>query len=159
MDVTGKAPRYPGALEIPDDFLTVRYNGAAHPAAPFMGLASGANCQRFVFELLRHFGYEVAPLRSSDLWEDRIYTRSVRRKRPLNILMFNRRKEAWGAHLALYVGRGHAIHLCKAIGAPAVWRMAQFQRTDAYQVLVGIKRPIGRRSLIRTRGGIQNRQR
>jgi hypothetical protein len=56
--------------------------------------------------------------------------------------MFNRNNEPRGAHLALYLGSGRSIHLCKAIGLPAIWRLSQFLRTEAYQVLVGIKRPI-----------------
>ena len=127
---------------IPPQFLAVRYNGAAHPQAPIAGLNLGANCQRFVFELLRHFGYEVGAMRSSELWSDRIYTRTVYRKRRFDILMFNGTDCAWGAHLALYLGNGRAIHLCKAIGRPAIWSESQFARCDEYKVLVAIKRPI-----------------
>ena len=128
--------------EIPPQFLAVRYNGVAHPLAPIVGLNQGANCQRFVFELLRHFGYEVGAMRSSELSSDHIYTRTVFRKRRFDILMFNRKDLAWGAHLALYLGNGRAIHLCKAIGRPAIWNSAQFARCDAYRTLVAIKRPI-----------------
>ena|SRR5271166_291156 len=98
-------------LKIPYESRSVRYNGAAHPAAPFAGLSKGANCQRFVFELLRYFGYEIGPLRSSDLWKDQTYTRSIGRKRPLDILMFNRKNDPRGAHLALYLGNGRSIHV------------------------------------------------
>jgi len=129
-------------IEIPAVFLNVRYNGAAHPLAAFDGFSRGANCQRFVFELLRHFGYEIVRMRSSELWEDRVYTRSVSRKRPLDILMFNRKNDAWGAHLALFLGGGRAIHLCKAVGRPATWELSDFARIEAYKVLLGIKRPI-----------------
>jgi lipoprotein Spr len=126
---------------VPARFLRVHYNGAAHPLAKFCGLTHGANCQRFVFELLKHFGYEIAPMRSSELYADRIYTRRVSRVRPLDILMFNRDENPWGAHLALYLGDGRATHLAKAIGHPVVWNLQDFD-CERYRVLVAIKRPV-----------------
>jgi hypothetical protein len=148
-----KAPRtVPSdiAIAVPARFLRVRYNGARHPmAGPVSGSGSifraGANCQRFVFELLRHFGYEVGTMRSSELWTDRCFTRrilQVRRIRPLDILMFNRERREWGAHLALYLGNGVAIHLAKEIGRPAIWEIPEFLQHARYRALVGIKRPI-----------------
>jgi lipoprotein Spr len=103
-----------------------------------------ANCQRFVFELLRHFGYEIGPMRSTELFADRQFTRTVRRMRPLDILMFNRDRIAWGAHLAVYLGEGRAIHLSKEVGVPAVWEISQFLVRERYRTLVAIKRPIRR---------------
>src|ERR1700733_2908877 len=85
-------------LKIPARFMKVRYNGAAHPFASIAGLEAGANCQRFAFALLEHFGYAIAPMRSSELWDDRSFTRRVKRMRPCDILMFNREENAWGAH-------------------------------------------------------------
>ena len=134
--VGGVSPR------VPSRFFRVRYNGAAHPLANVSGLSSGANCQRFVFELLKHFGYEIAPMRSSELCEDRTFTQRVLRIRALDILMFNRDESAWGAHLALYLGKGRAIHLAKAIGRPVVWEVPDFFAFERYRVLVAIKRPI-----------------
>src|ERR1700733_14337156 len=115
-------------LKIPARFMKVRYNGAAHPFASIAGLEAGANCQRFAFALLEHFGYAIAPMRSSELWDDRSFTRRVKRMRPCDILMFNREENAWGAHVAMYVGDGHAIHLSKALGLPAIWELAEFAR-------------------------------
>ena len=129
-------------MEIPERFVDVRYNGAAHPRATVPRLRDGANCQRFVYELLRYFGYEIAPMRSSEMWGDRTFTLRAHAKRPLDILLFNRRNDPWGAHLALYLGGGRAIHLCKAVGRPAIWTISRFRSCDAYRVLVGIKRPI-----------------
>ncbi len=129
---------------IPARFLRVPYNGAAHPYAPATGLREGANCQRFVFELLRHFGYEIGPMRSSELWSDRKYTRRVMRMHPLDILLFNHKRRAWGAHLALYLGSGRAIHLSKAVGRAAIWELDEFAQNDRYRIMVGIKRPTRR---------------
>jgi len=131
-------------LKIPARFLKVRYNGAAHPHASLTGLEAGANCQRFAFALLEHFGYAIAPMRSRELWADRRFTRRVHRMRPCDILMFNREEKAWGAHLAMYVGNGRAIHLSKALGLPAIWDLAEFARCPRYKILLGIKRPIVR---------------
>lgn len=139
-------PERTNRVSIPASFLRVRYNGAAHPLAPGVGLARGANCQRFVFELLRDFGYEIGAMRSSELWADRLHTRAVSRKRPLDILLFNRDRRAWGAHLALYLGNDRAIHLCKTVGRPAIWKLTEFNECEAYGVLVGIKRPLVRRA-------------
>jgi hypothetical protein len=127
---------------VPARFFRVRYNGAAHPLANVPGLSRGANCQRFVFELLKHFGYEIAPMRSSELFEDRRFTQRVSRMRAFDILMFNRDESAWGAHLALYLGNGGAIHLAKASGRPAIWGVAEFLAVERYRILVAIKRPI-----------------
>ena len=123
--------------------MRVRYDCAHHPLAePGSIFRDGANCQRFVFELLKHFGYEVGPMRSSELWADRRFTNPVRRMRPLDILMFNRGDTAWGAHVALYLGDGRAIHLSKEVGRPAVWEVAEFHARERYRTLVGIKRPL-----------------
>jgi len=127
--------------------MKVLYNGAAHPYASLSRLDAGANCQRFAFALLEHFGYEMAPMRSSELWADRKYTRRVSRMRLCDILMFNREERAWGAHLAVYVGNGRAIHLSKTVGLPAIWELGEFARYPRYTVLLGIKRPILRVSL------------
>jgi hypothetical protein len=123
--------------------MRVRYDGVRHPlAGPGSIFREGANCQRFVFELLRHFGYEVGPMRSSELYADRRFTRSVRRMRALGLLMFNRNAISWGAHLALYIGDGRAIHLSKEVGKPVIWEVAEFSKHERYRTLVGVKRPI-----------------
>ena len=151
-----------GLPRVPARFFRVRYNGAAHPLAAMPGLSRGANCQRFVFELLKHFGYEIAPMRSSELCEDRTFTQRVSRMRAFDILMFNRDERAWGAHVALYLGNGRAIHLAKAIGRPVIWDVPDFFASEGCRVLVAIKRPIrrnlaasSRRSARRTVRGFQ----
>jgi lipoprotein Spr len=131
------------AQEVPPKFLRVRYNGARHPlAGPGSIFREGTNCQRFVFELLRHFGFEVGLMRSSELHADRRFTRLVRDPRSLDIMMFNRDRSAWGAHLALCLADGLAIHLSREIGKPAIWPIEEFFRHERYRTLIGIKRPI-----------------
>ena len=125
--------------------MRVRYNGARHPlAGPGSIFDEGANCKRFVFELLRHFGYEVGAMRSSELWDDRRFTRPVSRMRQLDILMFNRTDRSWGAHLALCLGNGLAVHLSEQVGRAAIWEVSEFPKHERYRSLVGIKRPIRR---------------
>src|SRR5687767_7490333 len=102
----------PSAVDIPDSFWSVRYNGACYPGAA-SGLAQGANCQLFAYELLRHHGLLLPAFRSSDLWADTEFTEAVSVPEPLDLLLFNKAAEAWGAHVAVYLGDGKAIHLAK----------------------------------------------
>lgn len=130
-------------IAIPRKFLRVRYKGACYPGAPNLrGLAQGANCQHFAYELLRHFGRTVPDLRSSDLWKDTRFTRPVVRLQPLDLLLFNRTRRAWGAHVAVYLGRGRAIHLSKQAGTPIVWTLEEFAERERYRVYIGAKRVI-----------------
>lgn len=133
-------------LAIPRKFLRVQYNGACYPDAPGLsGFERGANCQHFAYELLRHFGRAVPNLRSSDLWSDTRFTRRALKLRPLDLLLFNRTRRAWGAHIAVYLGRGRAIHLSKEIGIPIVWTLEEFAAHERYQVCLGAKRVIARK--------------
>jgi cell wall-associated NlpC family hydrolase len=129
------------AIRVPRRFRKVRYNASRFPgSAGTRGLDDGANCQHFAYELLRHFGYEVPDLRSSNLWNDRHWTVMAKRLRPLDIVLFNRTRTAWGAHVGVYLGGGKIIHLCKQVGVPAIWTLARFAREDRYSVFLGAKR-------------------
>ncbi|HUY27819.1 MAG TPA: hypothetical protein VMV27_10410 [Candidatus Binataceae bacterium] len=131
----------PRSIGVPRRFLRVQYNGARHPGAPKLrGLAHGANCQHFAYELLRHDGLAVPDLRSSDLWRDKRFTRRVVRLRPLDLLLFNRTRRAWGAHVAVYLGQRRAIHLSNQVGTPAIWTLEEFAEHERYQVYLGAKR-------------------
>lgn len=131
------------ARELPRRFLRVKYNGAHFPGAPNLrGLAHGANCQHFAYELLRHFGLALPDFRSSDLWSDKRFTRRVVRLLPLDLLLFNRTHRARGAHVAVYLGERRAIHLSKQIGTPVIWSLEQFAEHDRYRVCLGAKRVI-----------------
>ena len=130
-----------GALAIPRAFLRIRYDGSQHPRTPRVaGLKTGANCQRFVYELLRHFGREIPEFRSAELWRDRKYTFAAQRPAPMDIVLFNRSADPWGAHLGLYLGDGNVIHLSKAIGYPAVWPIGEFAGHERYRTFIGAKR-------------------
>jgi hypothetical protein len=136
------------AIEIPDAFWSVAYDGACHPGAPGVeGVAGGANCQQFAYELLRHNGFEIGALRSSELWAETRDTAPVGGPlEPGDLLLFNRVREAWGAHVALYLGDDEAIHLAKHVGRPAVWSLAEFAADPRYVCFLGAKRPVRRRA-------------
>jgi AcrR family transcriptional regulator len=56
--------------------------------------------------------------------------------------LFNRTRDAWGAHVAIHVGNDRAIHLCRRVGLAAVWPLAQFAEYPEYRVLLGGKRAL-----------------
>jgi hypothetical protein len=119
----------------------VPYNGKRYPGAPGVsGLEGGANCQLFAYELLRANGRSIGDLRSSNLWEDTRDTFVVTEFAPLDLLLLNRTSDPYGAHVAVWLGGGRAIHLSKAVGKPATWTLAEFALHERYQVLIGAKR-------------------
>lgn len=134
----------PKKIDIPDAFWNVPYNGAHYPGASGVaGLTGGANCQHFAYELLRHNGFSISDLRSSDLWEDTFDTAPVIDSlHPGDLLLFHAEPVAWGAHVALYLGEDQAIHLAKRIGKPVVWTLAAFSADPLYACFIGAKRPI-----------------
>ena len=108
---------------MPGCFFRV-YNGAAHAQADMSGLSRGANCQRFAVELLTHLGYEVAPIRSSELCDDRTSTRCVSRMRRLEILTLNCGEMAWGrASRSISETKGNSFR-------KGDWRAGHLRRRD-----------------------------
>ena len=128
-------------IEIPKRFLAIRYNGDHYPGAPGVnGLIGGANCQHCAYEILRHFGLQIPDFRSSNLWEDTQYTDIVSDLGPLDIVLFNRTKRAWGAHAGLCISSNEIIHLSKQVGRPASWSRPEFQKRPEYKTFIGAKR-------------------
>ncbi len=131
-------------IELPDAFWEVRYVGARYPGAPVVrknpGLDEGANCQLFAYEVLRHFGLEPPELRSSELWADTTSTQRVTVPRPLDLVLVNATRDAWGAHIGVWAGDDQVLHLCAEVGRPALWSPAMFAARPSYRVLVGYKR-------------------
>ena len=60
--------------------------------------------------------------------------------RPFDLLLFNRTKNPWGAHVAVYLGDDHAIHLSKKHSEPVIWPLAQFRELAEYRAFIGAKR-------------------
>ncbi|MFE5795969.1 hydrolase [Streptomyces sp. NPDC056503] len=129
---------------LPADFWAVRYDGSRFPGAAAVaarpGLAEGANCQLFGYEVLRYFGLNPPELRSSELWDDTGSTVRVAVARPLDLLLFNSTDRAYGAHVAVCAGDDEILHLCAEVGRPAVWRSADFAARERYRVGLGAKR-------------------
>ena len=132
-------------LSLPPEFWAVPYRGEKYPGAPGVsGVADGANCQQFAYSVLRYFGFSIPDFRSSELWDDRVHTDMVDGPlRTFDLLLWNDRPEAWGAHVGLYIGDDRAMHLARSVGRPAVWTLAEFARRTEYRVFIGAKRPIG----------------
>jgi hypothetical protein len=119
----------------------VPYVGARYPGAPDDGgIEAGANCQRFAYALLRHNGRTIGDFRSSDLWLDTTDTYVAVEPAPLDLLLFNRTEDAWGAHVAVFLGDNRAIHLAKHVGRPAIWPFEEFANEPRYRCLIGAKR-------------------
>ena len=128
-------------IEIPPHFFDVTYKGAHYPGSPRTnGLEGGANCQVFAYELLRHHGITVPDLRSSDLWEDTEFTAQVTDLQPLDLLLWNKVNDPWGAHMGVYVGEKKAVHLSKKNNTAVIWQLDQFLELPEYSVFIGAKR-------------------
>jgi hypothetical protein len=127
-------------LEIPPEFQYIPYDAERYPRSAESDFRQGANCQLWAFALLRHFGIEVPSFRSSELWEDKEFSDTVRGLEPLDLLLFNDTDNAWGAHVAVYLGDDVLAHLSRQVGLPEVRAMEDMLRTPKYQVLVGAKR-------------------
>jgi lipoprotein Spr len=131
---------------IPISFFNVKYDSSQHPQGiRYGGLEKGANCQYFAYMVLKYFGYKIGNFRSSNLWDDKIYTKQVETLKPLDILLFNRSKKSYGAHIGLYLGNDRILHLCKEVGYPTIWSFAEFEKRHRYSVFIGAKRPKIRR--------------
>jgi cell wall-associated NlpC family hydrolase len=104
-------------------------------------LENGANCQTFVYEILKESQpWFVPDFRSSELWEDKKYTETVSNLEVSDIVFFNRNENSYGAHLGIYVGNNKVLHLCKEIGFPSIWDLKQFESNDKYKIFIGAKR-------------------
>ena len=123
--------------DIPPEFFTVPYDAERFSIGDITG---GANCQAFAYALLRHFGRHVSALRSSDLWDDTAQTERVDALEPLDLLLFNRTPDPYGAHVGVYLGEGKVIHLSQRVGRPAIWTLEDFRRAPGYEVFIGAKR-------------------
>lgn len=127
---------------IPDHFWRIAFDQGHDRDSPLLpGLAESPNCQNFAYALLKHFGHEISPFRSSNLWEDTNETSVVTGElMPLDLLLFNWTPNPWGAHVALYLGDDRAIHLSKKQSTAVIWPFAKFQTLPEYRVFIGAKR-------------------
>lgn len=127
---------------IPAHFWHLEYDQNHDRNSPILpSILQSPNCQNFAYALLQHFGYSISPFRSSDLWVDTKETLVVTDElAALDLLLFNRTSNPWGAHVALHLGKGAAIHLCKKESKPVIWSFPEFQTLPEYRTFIGAKR-------------------
>lgn len=128
---------------LPAYFWQTPYNGKHHPQAEGVkGLENGANCQQFAYEVLRFYGLNPPPLRSSELWAT---TELITLIDPnalllLDLLLWNNTTEAYGAHVGVYMGQDQALHLSKTNQYPKVETLSYLATLPEYSVWIGAKR-------------------
>lgn len=128
-------------IEVPTHFWSVSYNGDCFPGAPSaLGFSNGANCQHFAYEMLRHYGKRIPNFRSSELWEDQVWTVVVSDFEPLDLLLYNSENKSWGAHIGVFISEGKIVHLSKELGFPTMWTHNQFVSQARYKFFLGGKR-------------------
>ncbi|HEY5267076.1 MAG TPA: hypothetical protein VIJ40_09705 [Acidimicrobiales bacterium] len=125
----------------PEKVWSVPYSLLASPTsdAPESWL-DGSNCQRFAYGVLRLFDLDCPPLRSSNLWEEEMYTGIVNRPEPLDLVFFGPGTDPFGAHIGVWMAPDEIFHLCSEVGVPAVWRMSEFATRPRYKTVIGVKR-------------------
>ncbi|MEL7342623.1 MAG: hydrolase, partial [Bacteroidota bacterium] len=97
----------------------------------------------FAYALLAHWGVKIPNFRSSDLWEDQAYTIKVSGDlEPLDLMLYHRRPEAFGAHVGLYWGEGMVLHLAKHNQFPKIEAHLDLLQQDRYTHFIGAKRVI-----------------
>jgi len=128
-------------INIPERFQKVLYDHKRYPGAPgLQGVARGANCQRYAYEFVRAFGFVIPDYRSSELWADTAHSKFSKRPKRFDLVLVHNVPEVWGAHVGVYLGNGHVLHLSKKIGAPAIESLQSMMRRAQYRFLLGFKR-------------------
>ncbi|MFI0259785.1 cell wall hydrolase [Streptomyces sp. NPDC017056] len=136
---------------LPAALRDVPYAGARHPGAPPLpgrhpyDVTQGANCQLYAYAVLRHFGREVPPLRSAELWADTVATVRAEPPGPLDLVLFDAgavpgQPAGYGAHVGVHLAPDRVLHLCREAGRPAVWSYADFAGRTRYVRFLGAKR-------------------
>jgi hypothetical protein len=129
--------------DLPAAFWDVPWDADRYPGnVPRGELALGADDNLFAYEVLAHFGFRIPDLRSAELWRDTEATQVALTPRPLDLVLFHDREQAYGAHCGVVCSDTEVLHLCKEVGTPTVWTFAQFAATPRYAHVVGIKRPL-----------------
>jgi murein DD-endopeptidase / murein LD-carboxypeptidase len=128
-------------ITIPERFQNVVYDPKCHPGAPGVrGVERGANCQQYAYEFVRAFGFIIPDLRSSDLWADIVSTQYSNQPKRFDVVLVHNAPDPWGAHVGVYLGNGHVLHLSKEIGAPAIESLQSMMRRAQYGYLIRFKR-------------------
>ncbi|MFJ8672433.1 cell wall hydrolase [Streptomyces sp. NPDC093589] len=153
-NVAYSAARHPGAAtpECPsdDDHPSVERPAtdlAGPTASHSSDLTAGANCQRYAYAVLGHFGLRIPPLRSAELWADTAATRRAHPPHHLDLVLFDAgpvpgRPPGYGAHVGVHWAPDQVLHLCREGGVPVVWSYADFAARPRYARFLGAKRAV-----------------
>lgn len=129
-------------IVIKNYFINIVYNSKIIPNWTKHDIIKNwANCQVFVYELLRFNGKKVPDLRSKELWEDNIYSKVIYNNFfPLDIFFFNKEPESWWAHLWIYIWDNKVLHISKDIWRPVIWELEKFKEIKKYEFCLWAKR-------------------
>lgn len=128
-------------FEIPENFINVSYNPKIIPNGENQpDLTQGANCQVYAYELLRYFGKNPPLLRSSELWSDEQQTKKVVDYERLDLMLYNKTPQSYGAHVGVYVGNGMVLHLSQEVGYPVIQHHDELILNKKYTCFIGVKR-------------------
>jgi len=133
-------------IKIPEEFYNVEYASARVPGVENQSdLSLGANCQVFAYALLEENGLHVPNDRSSELWSDTSYSEAVTEFEALDLMLYNSTSDAYGAHVAVYIGEGRIIHLSLQNGRPEITTHICMLSIEKYKCFIGAKRVVKNR--------------
>lgn len=129
-------------IKLPEWYMDIKYNPKIVPDWKKQDIISTwSNCQVYAYELLRLNNKNVPDYRSSELWEDTIYSNIVSWEyEPLDILFFNKENNPYGAHLGIYIWNNKVLHNSKDIWKPAISEFGYFQEIEKYKICIWAKR-------------------
>lgn len=129
--------------DISELFRDVKYVARRTPGVENQNdLTLGANCQVYAYEFLRHHGKSAPNLRSSELWSDTTYTEVAEQPELLDIMLYNKTPDAYGAHVGVYIGDGKVLHLAQSIGKPEIAEHTELMTRPLYHCFIGAKRVV-----------------
>ena len=126
---------------IPEQFKHVQYNSSRIPGVENQeDLSLGANCQVFAYAFLRYHGIQIPNFRSSNLWEDNVYTEKVSQFRKFDLMLYHKHPNSFGAHVGVFIGNDQVFHLSKSNGVPKIELHHSLMQQEKYQCFIGAKR-------------------
>ena len=94
----------------------------------------------FAYEFLRVNEIIIPNFCSSELWEDKIYTKEVKVLKPLDLMLYSKDGKSFGAHVAVYIGFGDVIHLSADNKIYEIIRHENIIKNQKYKYFIGAKR-------------------
>lgn len=132
-------------INITLDLLNVKYNPSRIPGIDNqLNLSLGANCQVFAYEFLRINDIKLPNFRSSELWEDKIYTKGVNTFKKLDLMLYSKEGKSFGAHIAVYIGFGNVIHLSMYNKTYEIIEHKEMLKNNKYKCFIGAKRVLNK---------------